>query len=63
MNRLYYWDNISGLLILMVVIGHTLSFAGHGDLGLYLYYLPFFFYKSGCLSSAKTLKETVIGGG
>lgn len=62
MNRLFYIDNLSGLFILLVVLGHTLSFLGFGDIGFYFYFLPFFFFKSGFLSKNKKVSTVVRGG-
>lgn len=51
-KKLYYIENISGILIILVVVGHYIGlFTENWNIGYYLYILPFFFYKSGMLSS------------
>lgn len=62
-ERLYYIDNFSGLFILMVVLGHGLCLSGYAEVGLYLYVLPFFFFKSGFLSKRRNFKNTLVRGG
>ncbi len=51
-----YWDNLKGLLILLVVFGHLIERIPNGTQGfvykfIYLFHMPLFVFSSGFLSS------------
>lgn len=61
--RIPYWDNIKGLLIILVVIGHLLETLPQGHLSIiykliYLFHMPLFIFVSGYLAKFN-LKKSV----
>ncbi len=61
--RIPYWDNIKGLLIILVVIGHLIEVLPQGQQGLiykfiYLFHMPLFVFVSGYLAKFN-LKRSV----
>ena len=55
-ERLPYWDNLKGFLILLVVFGHLLQLVPDGSETavfklIYLFHMPLFVFASGALSS------------
>lgn len=51
-KRIYYWDNVRGFLILLVVFGHILEQLPGGESGviykfIYLFHMPLFVFCSG----------------
>jgi len=56
-NREYYWDNLKGFLIIMVVLGHCIgSFAGKFNIAnsisivIYTFHMPLFIFAGGYFS-------------
>ncbi len=50
-----YWDVVKGLLIILMVLGHAMQYAGGGNfwgnplwMGIYLFHMPLFALVSGC---------------
>lgn len=62
-NRLYYWDNIKGILIITVVFGHFLwDYWGLGSADIfikiiYFFHMPSFAYVSGYLSKSENSRS------
>ena len=55
-ERLPYWDNLKGILILLVVFGHLLQLVPNGSETavfkvIYLFHMPLFVFSSGALGS------------
>ena len=68
-ERDYYFDNIKGLLILLVILGNSLEYAEPTAINthfflllLYLFHMPLFTFVSGyfCKKSKRTTQEKVI---
>lgn len=63
-NRSCYWDNLKGILILLVVIAH---FMQCGDISLtvynaiYLFHMPLFIYVSGLFHNNENIKQRLLG--
>lgn len=60
-SRLSYWDNVKGLLIVLVVLGHLLERLPMGNTLagyklIYLFHMPLFVFCSGYLASSSTDK-------
>lgn len=61
-TRKIYLDNIAGLFIIIMILGHTRTLSGHDSsyvsfLELYLrIFMPFFFYKSGMFFKSTDIK-------
>ena len=61
-KRIPYWDNIKGLLIILVVIGHLIESLPQGQLGLiykfiYLFHMPLFVFVSGYMAKFNLKKN------
>lgn len=67
-TRLPYWDNVKGILILLVVLGHMLQLLPGGSDSavyklIYLFHMPLFVFCSGFMGSyapRKILKSLVV---
>ena len=60
-TRLPYWDNVKGILILLVVLGHMLQMLPNGSESavyklIYLFHMPLFVFCSGYMGSYAPLK-------
>lgn len=60
-----YWDNVKGILILLVVFAHFMNFSGtfYGFLsqGIYLFHMPLFIFVSGIFYKDTNLKQRILG--
>lgn len=61
-KRIPYWDNIKGLLIILVVVGHLIESLPQGQLGLiykliYLFHMPLFVFVSGYMAKFNLKKN------
>ena len=67
-RRTDWIDCIAGVLIIRMILGHYISYAGlktspmFSALDLLFFYMPWFFYKSGMFYKEKTCKELLVGG-
>lgn len=67
-ERIFYWDNVRGILIALVVFGHLLEQASDGSAGtlykfIYLFHMPLFVFCSGYFASyspGKILKRLLL---
>ena len=66
-ERLPYWDNLKGILILLVVFGHLLQLVPNGSETavfklIYLFHIPLFVFASGALSAfaAKKIVKSLL---
>ena len=63
-ERQHYWDNVKGILIILVVVTHfmqrkdALSKAIYH--GIYLFHMPLFIFVSGLFHSNKNVKERIL---
>ena len=63
MKREAYWDNVKGILILLVVLTHFMSREGFlNDLysAVYLFHMPLFVFVSGLFHKNTNIKTRVI---
>lgn len=65
-NRLYYLDNLKGLLIILVILGHAIQFTlpdyenAFAFRFIYSFHMPLFFFISGYLANRGCFKKGVI---
>lgn len=61
-ERLMWIDSMKGWGIILVIIGHTYTFANYPNLGLFLIsgFMPMFFILSGVTSKTASLKKFCI---
>lgn len=66
-NRLFYLDNLKGILIILVILGHAIQFTVPDYENpfafrlIYSFYMPLFFFISGYLANRGCFKQGVIG--
>ncbi len=69
MKRVAYVDEISGLLIVYMILLHIFQFCGMSDMlnsclmQILSFFMFWFFYKSGMFYREKTCKDILLGGG
>ena len=62
-QRIYYWDNMKGILIFLVVLGHALySFQNFSKINaivdiIYMFHMPAFVFISGYFSVSKNSRS------
>ena len=65
-NRVVYWDNLKGLLIFLVVVGHFWLDASYRSVltlpivFIFAFHMPFFTYISGYFASSKVNVKSVV---
>lgn len=63
-NRNPYWDTLKGILIVLVVLGHTGTALGEKILSvIYSFHMPLFLFISGYFSKRDMSKTLPWGGG
>ena len=57
-----YWDTVKGILIVLVVIGHTGTMMGDRWLSvIYSFHMPLFMFVSGFFSRKKPIRQFMGG--
>lgn len=63
-ERQHYWDNVKGVLIILVVVTHFMKRVDVSNAiywGVYLFHMPFFIFVSGLFHNNQKIKERVLG--
>lgn len=62
-ERQHYWDNVKGILIILVVVAHFMpggDVLGAIDNGIYLFHMPLFIFVSGLFHNNEKVRERVL---